>query len=243
MSTDGATESEHAEPEPGQATARVVFLAEPGACAGRLEPAQILVPSWLATMIEFHVWPSVPTPGHLTGRARTVCEHIDWEMVSQDHPELFARRRQVGAPDLSALWEAKAELAETGTPLAFDVQLEDVDGELALAIYGAGVIGRLDDTQWHAVAALLTTCSSTIHEPRDDVDVFGSILRPARPPATSGKRTLPAAVQPESWQIGDWMHTWWGYPIHGSLRSGCSCTAHTAVAAATRFGPGLRAIA
>jgi hypothetical protein len=243
VSTDGATESKRAEPKPASAAPHVVFVPEPGACAGRLDPDQTLVPLWLASLIDFHVWPSVPTPDVLSGRARTVCEHIDWELIGQEHPELFKRRQQVGAPDLPALWEAKAELADTGTHLAFDVQLEDVDGELALAIYGAGVIGRLDDVEWHAVAALLTTCSSTIHEPRDDVDVFGSILRPARPPAVGGKRTMPAAVQPENWQVGDWMHTWWGYPVHGTLRPGCSCTAHTAAAAAVQFGPGLQASA
>src|SRR5437763_14035608 len=93
--------------EPAAPVLQVVFMTEPGACAGRLDPAQSLVPEWLATMIDFHVWPSVPTPGHLCGRARTVCEHIDWELVAFEYPVLFGRREQVGAPALAALWEAK----------------------------------------------------------------------------------------------------------------------------------------
>lgn len=237
--SDGNVEPD--EDDPGGA--RVVFLAEPGACAGRLEPGQDLVPQWLADQIDFHVWPSVPTPGHLPGRARTVCEHVDWERVQADRPELFERRKQVGAPELSALWEAKAELADTGTPLAFDVQLEEVDGELALAVYGAGVIGRLDDDQWRIAAPLLATCCSTIHEPREDVELFGTLLRPARPPTVTGKRAIGGSIRPEHWQVGDWMHTWFGYPIHGDLRPGCVCTAHTVAAAGAQFGPNLRATA
>ncbi|WP_406639233.1 hypothetical protein [Amycolatopsis sp. WGS_07] len=241
--SEGASEPEAEDPDDDPDSGRVVFMAEPGACAGRLEPAQSLVPQWLADMIDFHAWPSVPTPGHLPGRARTVCEHVDWELVHADHPELFERRQQVGAPELSALWEAKAELAETGTPLAFDVQLEEIEGELALAVYGAGVIGRLDDDQWRSVAPLLATCCCSIHEPRSDVELFGSLLRPARPPAVAGKRTIGSSIRPEHWQIGDWMHTWFAYPLYGDLRHGCACTAHAASAAGAQFVPNLRATA
>lgn len=244
MSTraDGATELVQAGPAPDEPAPQVVFLTEPGACAGRLDPDQRLIPPWLATRIDFHVWPSA-SPWELGKRARTVCEHIDWELVWSDHPELFARRHQVGIPDLPDLWEAKRELAESGTQLALDVQLEDVEGELALAIYGAGVIGRLSDTEWNDVSGLLTTCTATLYEPRADVELFDSLLRPARPPAAGKRRTLPGQVEPEMWQVGDWMHTWWSYPFHGTLRSGCTCSAHTAEAVAVQFGPGLRASA
>lgn len=228
--------------EDARPLAPVVFLSEPGACAGRLDPDQALIPEALASIVDFHVWPSV-SPWSVSARARTVCEHIDWELVWHQNPELFARRCHVGAPALSALWEAKLVLADTGIPLAYDVQFEDIDGELALAVYGAGVIGRLSDDQWDEVAGLLTTCNSTIHEPREDVELFGHILRPSRPPAVTGKRPLPHGIRPEHWDIADWAHTWWGYPIHGALRHGCTCTAHTAQASAVQFGPGSRATA
>lgn len=205
--------------------AAVVFLSEPGACAGRLAPGQTLIPDGLARTIDYHVWPSTSSFA-VSARARTVCEHIDYEMVWRERPEIFARRNHVGAPPLPDLWEAKGMLAESGVPLAFDVQFEDIDGQLALAIYGAGVVGRIDDELWREAANLLTTCASTIHEPRFDVDIFSNLLRPARPPAVSGWRRAGLETQPEHWEIGDWHHTWWCYPIHGGLRRGCACPAH-----------------
>ncbi|CAL9677675.1 hypothetical protein SUDANB95_08002 (plasmid) [Actinosynnema sp. ALI-1.44] len=218
-----------------------MFLPEPGACAGRLDPDKDLVPDWLAPMLDWHVWPSA-SPDALSGRARTVCEHVDWELVWNTEPDLFARRAQVGAPPLVDLWTAKHVLADAGIALAFDVQLEVVDDELALAVYGAGVVGRLDDASWREVAHLLTTCCSTLREPREDVEPRRglSLLRPARPATGAGRRPMPAPVQPESWQLGDWVHTWWTYPFYGTLRDGCQCAAHTAP---SRIGPGTRASA
>lgn len=244
-----STRAEPAEAELGepssdeqQDAAPVVFLPEPGACAGRLDPGQDLVPDWLADRIDFHVWPSA-SPYATSARARTVCEHIDYAQVWHEHPELFARRQQVGVPALEDLWEAKRLLAEFGTSLAFDVQLEEIDGELALAVYGAGVVGRLSDAEWREVASLLTTCCSMLHEPREDIALIGRLVRPARRPVAVGKRDLPTRVRPVSWEIGDWIHTWWGFPFHGTLAKDCGCSAHTPEAAAVHFGPGVRASA
>lgn len=234
--------AERGQPEqPVSTESSVLFRAEPGACAGRLDPGQGLVPDWLVPLLDYHVWPSA-SPYPISLRARTVCEHIDYGLIWHQHPDLFARRGQVGNPALPELWEAKRVLAEEfGTALAFEVQLEKIDGELALGVYGAGVVGRLSDAEWHAVAGLLTTCSSTVREPRPDLERYGGTVRPARPPTGAGKRPLPSPVTPEGWQIGDWIHTWWSYPFYGTLRENCSCTAHTAEAAAVRFGPDTRA--
>lgn len=229
-------------PDEQQEAAPVVFLPEPGACAGRLVPGQELVPDWLARRIDFHVWPSA-SPYAVSEGARTVCEHIDYAQVWNEHPELFSRRQQVGAPACEDLWEARRLLAEFGTSLAFDVQLEDIDGELALGVYGAGVAGRLSDAEWRAVADLLTTCSSRLHEPREDVALIGRLVRPARRPVVVGKRDLPTRVTPVSWEVGDWIHTWWGYPFHGTLVEGCACSAHTPQDSVVHFGPGVRASA
>jgi hypothetical protein len=215
----------------------VVFLAEPGACAGRLEPGQDLVPAWLATMLDWHVWPSA-SPWAVSSRARTVCEHVDYELVWAQRPEWFQRREHVGAPPPEVLFAAKGELADLGQRLVLDVQLEEIDGQLALAVYGAGVVGRLTDREWKAVASLLTTCSARIREPLPDVDVDNGPLHLIRPARSSrpGQRGLPTGIQPEGWESGDWMHTWWSYPLFGALRPDCLCTAHTPEARAVQVG-------
>ena len=60
---------------------------------------------------------------------------------------------------VSARWriygKPNSSLAEAGVPLAFDVPFEDIGVSLALAVYGAGVTGRIDDELWDETA----TCS------------------------------------------------------------------------------------
>ena len=99
------------------------------------------------------------------------------------------------------------------------------------------------DAEWRAVADLLTTCSSMLHEPREDVALIGHLVRPARRPVVVGQRDLTTRVRPATWEIGDWIHTWWGYPFHGTLVEGCLCSAHTPEASVVHFGPGVRASA
>jgi hypothetical protein len=166
--------------------------------------------------------------------ARTVCEHIDYEYIHRAQPELFERRQQFGAPSLSNLWEAKRRLGELGYFLVLDMQLENWEGDLALVVYGAGVVGHLNDRAWTAVAALLTTDSTVLVEPAQDVAGLPLPIRPARPSTSRGKRKLPSPVTPLSWQVGDWAHTWWGYPLTGGPTSGV----HTVP---PEFGPGARA--
>lgn len=204
---------------------KVLFFPEPGSCGGRLEPGQDLIPEWLGDKLDWHVWPSM-SPWALAERARAVCSHVDWPAVWRRAPELFSRRTQHGAPAPEVLWHARDELADHGYRLCFDVELQPVDGELALVIYGAGVLGALTDQAWAAAAPYLTTCASTIREPRQDLPHPGW-LRPARPSTGAGKRPLaPGVSLPHgAWRVGDWAHTWWGY-YGGALIENCRCPAH-----------------
>ena len=186
-------------------------------------------------MIDGHVWPA---PDGLPAHARTVCDHIDYERVWAAGPELFGRRAQVGAPAPELLWQAKDRLSSLGVRLAFDVHVENIGGEPAVAVYGAGVVGALPDRAWEAVAGLLTTCCTRFTEPRGDVDRFAGLVRPARSPSVSGMRPCPRGVTPETVSIGDHLHTWWQYPVHGRLTEDCPCPAHTAQARRPAFGPG-----
>jgi len=212
--------------------ARVIFLPEPGSCGGRLDPGQALVPDDVATVVDWHV-----RPPRWTGVARTVCGHIDYELISVNHPELFALREQVGAPALPALWEAKRVLAEVGLLLQLEVQFEQIEGQCALAVYGAGVDGRLTDKLWAEISALLTTCCSMVCEPRPDIDPLAGLLTPRRPAITRGRRTIPIAVRPAVYELDDTTHTWWSYEVFGTLREGCACTAHTPATQAVHIGP------
>lgn len=155
-----------------------------------------------------------------------------------DQPDLFTRRAQVGPPPPEVLWEARRRLADHGMALAFDVQIERADGAIVLAVYGAGVVGRLPDLAWRAVAELLTTCCSQFCEPRPDADGFGGrLVRPARPLGTAAARSFGSmGVLPETVSVGDVLHTWWRYPFHGTLRAGCGCPAHDHGGRA-EFGP------
>lgn len=213
---------------------RVLFMPEPGACGGRLDPNQILIPPWLADQLDWHVWPS-QSPLALSRQARTLCEHLDWERIWRLEPDLFTRRSQAGAPSPTTLWQARAELAEIGYHLCLDVELQPVAGALAAVIYGAGVVGWLADQAWDTAAPLLTTCASVLREPRRDTPEPRG-LRPARPPVSLGKRPLPTGVTltTGAWQVGDWMHTRWSY-LDGPLAPKCPCPAHLAH---TDFGPG-----
>lgn len=214
------------------AGAGVVFVPEPGSCGGRVDPGQTLVPDHLVRLLDWHVWPSAGV-GAVSAWARTVCGHVDWELVWLDEPWLFGRRVRVGVPPPEVLWEAKRALGEFGVPLCFDVQIEVVDGLLALVVYGAGVVGRLGDAEWLAVAGELTTCCAVVREPLD----ANRVVRPGRR-FVAGGRPLPYAVQPQGWEVGDWVHTWWSYPEGGVLRRGCRCSAHTAEVLTVEFGPG-----
>lgn len=204
---------------------KVLFFPEPGSCGGRLEPGQHLIPEWLADKLDWHVWPSL-SPWALAERARTVCSHVDWPAVWRRAPELFLRRTQHGAPPPEVLWYARDELAEHGYRLCFDVELQPVDGQLALVIYGAGVLGSLTDPAWAVAAPYLTTCASTIREPRQDIKHAGW-LRPARPSVSTGKRPLPPdiALPAGARRVGDWAHTWWSY-FGGQLQPACHCPGH-----------------
>jgi hypothetical protein len=215
-----------------------LFKVEPVSCGGRIDPDQDWVPDWLVNRIDRHVWPSA-SPLAVARKARTVCSHVDWWQVWSDHPELFDARQQVGAPPPAVLWETQRALAAMGTELCFDVELEDVgDGNLGLAVYGAGVVGKLTQSEWDLAAPLLTTCTARVHQPRRDVDLLG-LVRPARPVIPVGRHRRIAGVRPASWEIGDWVHTWWSYPVVGSLRDKCECSAHTSAAARVHFGPGV----
>jgi hypothetical protein len=228
---------------PSDGVVEPLFRIDPASCAGRIDPDQRWLPEWLAFEVDHHVWPSA-SPWAIAGKARTVCEHVNWAQIWSEHPEVFQARQQVGAPPPEVLWDAKRKLAELGTELCFEVQLEDVgDGAVGVAIYGAGVVGRLSPLEWQTVAELLTTCTARVRQPRRDVDLQ-DLVRPARPAIQVGRHRPIAGVRPVSWEIGDWMHTWWSYPLVGTLRDNCHCPAHTPESSSVHFGPsGLRAVA
>lgn len=213
------------------APADVLWVPEPGACGGRIDPEQELVPGWLAERVDWHLRPSA-SPWATARMARTCCAHVDWTMVWATDPTLFARRAQLGIPSPPDLWQARTMLAELGYELLLEVQLENLDGALGLAIYGAGVTGTLTPRAWRQVAPLLTTCCCTIHEPR--AGPMPDPLAPARPVTAGGQQHPSGSVTPMGWCIGDWWHTWWSYPMAGPLRPGCRCPAHRTLA---QFGP------
>lgn len=204
---------------------RLRFCPEPGACGGRLDPGQTLVPEWLADAIDWHVLPSI-SPWAISVSARTACEHINWEDVWLRDSTLFTRHRKLGAPMLEAVWNARRGLAELGYGLCVEVELEPVGDELALVVCGAGVLGRLNDEGWALASSMLTTCATILREPRPEGHQL-RLVRPARPSTSVGKRPLaqPVSIPPSQWEIGDWCHTWWSY-LDGPLAEKCSCTAH-----------------
>lgn len=214
------------------APAEVLWVPEPGACGGRIDPEQELVPGWLADQLDWHLRPSA-SPWAMARMARTSCSHVDWAMVWMTDPLLFRRRAQLGVPAPPDLWHARMVLADLGYELVLEVQLEDLRGELGLAVYGAGVAGSLSARAWQAVAPLLTTCCCTIREPVDEPP--RDPLVPARPVMAGGAQHPATGVAPLGWWIGDWQHTWWSYPMAGPLRHGCPCPAHWL---APQFGPG-----
>jgi hypothetical protein len=196
-----------------------------------LNAGQTQIPDDLAAMVDYHVWPSA-SAWEISTMARTVCDHIDYAVVAAKYPDLFRRRRQYGAPEPAVLWQARDRLAPLGYRLSLDVQFEAVNG-LSLVVYGAGVVGRLTDDAWAQVAGLLTSDWTTIVEPAPDVGDTVVLPRPARPSTSRGRRRLPVPVRPIAWEIGDWLHTWWSYPLMGPP----SGTANTPV-----FGPGTHSI-
>jgi predicted Rdx family selenoprotein len=210
----------------------IVFFPEPGHCGGRLDPDQTVIPHWLAEQIDWHAWP--PKSGNaIESGARTVCEHIGWEHVWSQRPDQFAGPAVTGAPHPTALWHAQHELAEYGHHLCLDVELHGTADELVITITGAGFVGRTANSAWPSAAALLTTCTSLIREPRDDGHTTLE-MRPARPPSARGQRRLPPGVTPAGWHVGDWLHTWWTYQP-GPPRQHCRCPAHPHP---QPFGPG-----
>jgi hypothetical protein len=217
----------------------LVAMPEPGACGWRVHPDDRRVPEWLRVLIDWHVRPSV-SPWGANGMARVACAHVDWELVWTQAPELFDRRGQIGIPDLTAVWSARQILAELGYELIIDVQAELLDGELGLAVYGAGVAGLIGGRAWRAVAPLLTTCVATVREPSPDylAALRSDPLMPAtvEPRARAG-RPAPGATAPHAWLTGAWLHTWWSFPVEGQLREHCTCPGHRPGVTARQFGP------
>jgi hypothetical protein len=223
----------------GMSPPPLVAMPEPGACGWRVHPDDTQLPAWLRSLVDWHVRPSA-SPWAAGAMARVACAHVDWELVWIQAPELWDRRAQIGIPDLPVLWSARQSLAELGHELIIEVQLEELDGELGLAVYGAGVAGLLGDRAWRAVAPLLTTCVATIREPRSDylASLRTDPLMPAvvEPRAHTG-RPAPGTTTPHAWLAGAWVHTWWAYPMQGQLRESCACPGHRPGVAAEQFGP------
>jgi hypothetical protein len=213
------------------APADVLWVPEPGACGGRIDPEQELVPGWLADQVDWHLRPSA-SPWATAPMARTCCSHVDWTMVWATDPMPFVRRAQPGIPAPPDLWQARTTLADLGYELLLEVQLENLGGALGLAVYGAGVAGTLSPRAWQQIAPLLTTCSCTIREPR--ARPVPDPLAPARPATAGGQQHPSGPVTPLGWWIGDWQHTWWSYPMAGPLRPNCGCPAHRTL---PQFGP------
>lgn len=237
MSTrDHAEDGDHGE---GAASAGIMWTPEPGACAGRLDPDQTLVPSWLAQLVDWHIRPSA-SAWAVSPTARVVCSHIDWEQVWVRSPELFERRFQSPTPSPPVLWSARRLLVELGYDLIVDVQFENDDGQLVVAIYGAGVLGELGDHAWHAVASLLTTCACTLREPRTEYLErlhTNPLHLPTAQPSAEGRREIAGRVFPETWLKGDWAYTWWSYPVVVPIRADCVCSAHVPNHVDRQFGP------
>ncbi|RJQ66209.1 hypothetical protein D5S17_35900 [Pseudonocardiaceae bacterium YIM PH 21723] len=173
-----------------------------------------------------HLRPPPPHWSAVPSIARTACHHLDWELVSVEQPDWFEASGQVGAPGLVALWEARNLLHEHGYEVIFDVRVDRWGDALAFGIYGVGVVGRLPSELWPAIAGLLTTCASTITEPRADIDVYAlpDLARPAS--GHTGRHT--GRVVPAGHQVGDGPFTWWSYPHLAALTDGCFCAAHGA---------------
>lgn len=220
----------------------LLFTPEPGACAGRLNPRQTALPTWLARQLDGHVWPGLAV-GATNAAARVQCEHIDWESIWRRDTLPWERARILGAPATDTFWHARSELAEYGYRLCLDVEIHPVypahtsADSVSFAVHGAGVIGMLTDRAWDAAAPLLTTCASVVRAPWPDPPDAGW-LRPARPTLNHARRPVPTGVNLPlgAWQAGDWLHTWWTYH-HGPLAPGCPCPAHSPADRPT-FGPG-----
>lgn len=196
---------------------RIIALPEPGRCGWRVHPDQTLIPPWLVDRVDWHVRPSA-SPASPTPMARVLCGHVDWEYVWTVDPDLFDRRRHIGVPPPPVFFHAAATLAEQGFRLLLEVEFEQVEGQPAVAIYGAGVVGPLTRRAWQAVAGLLTTCTCTLHDP-----------------ACAQRRPIPGRVVPSAWRHGD-HHTWWAYPYAEPVRDGCECSAYRGDDS-DRFGP------
>jgi hypothetical protein len=257
----------------GQSVASgAVWRPEPGLCGSLLHPQQDLVPPWLADVIDGHLRPL--TNGVIAPAVRVACEHIDWELAWLTEPDLFWQgHTQVStAPEPQYLWQAGAVAAEAGFRLILDVHIEpaapahgperrrdDVSSgknekaippantrvPTAIVVHGAGVEGELPESAWTDMTQALTTCGSTLHEPRADYLHYQvrQLSEPGPPqiPRTPilGTRAIGSKVVPECRLVGDWPHTWWSYPQFGTRTNGCSCPAHPSPGpAASDFGPG-----
>ncbi|WP_133849319.1 hypothetical protein [Labedaea rhizosphaerae] len=251
-----------------QAPAPGVWRPEPGLCGWLLDPRQRLVPAWLAELINGHLRPR--TTGVIAPAIRVACSHIDWELAWLTDPDLFWRGlTSVGAaPEPTWLWEASSTAAEAGRRLILDVQIEPVkeshltldtgegrasrgasyehdgDTQPAIVVYGAGIEGELPDPLWAAIAPVLTTCGSTLFEPRHDylkhLDESSTGPRPPFIPRSPlpGTRPIGTRVAPEGRFVGDWPHTWWNYPRFATRAPGCLCSAHAQPTTQTsEFGP------
>ena len=232
-----------------------VWRPEPGLCGSLLRPRQDLVPSWLAEAIDGHVRPLAN--GVVAPAVRVACEHIDWELAWLTDPDLFWRGRTPvsTAPEPHYLWEASALAAQAGFRLILDVHIEPVapssghrsdrtGAVAAIVVHGAGVEGELPEPAWNDLTQALTTCGSTLYEPRTDcLTAHERQLSELAPPPiprtpTPGTRPIGSTTTPERRLVGDWPHTWWAYPQFGMRKDGCGCPAHAEQGAGTSdFGP------
>lgn len=191
-------------------------------CGNRLQTDRL--PDWLVSMLDGHAWLSV-SPFAASLWSRTVCEHVDYEIAWHDHRDVFNEHSRTGAPPPSVLWQVKRVLEAVDIALILDVEVELVEDRLALAVYGAGVRGRLDDVVWKKVAGMLTTCCSMLHESVTTVLPLTS-LQPVNRDPEACERTLRTDVPTDRVRL---VHLW-GYPIHGVPAPHCTCRAHEGVA-------------
>lgn len=237
----------------------LVVAREPGGCGGRVNAQHSVLPAHVARQLDGHLWlPTPPVPREDqsgSSVARTLCDHVCWELIWSEFPEWW-EHPQLGAPPPLVLWEAQRVLRDMGFALVLDVQLEVVAGDIAVSVGGAGVLGHLSAAERAEVGELLTTCTTHFEEPyawvfeelpqprrrqpsQADLAQYSRPLHPSQPPMPRCPESVAfGGITPASWQTGDWWHTWWSYPPYGVLREGCACSAHTAAArSVTAFGP------
>ena len=230
-----------------------MWRPEPGRCGCLLHPRLRLVPPQLAELVDGHLRPL--GTGSIAPAVRIACEHIDWELVWLTDPDLFWRGHTSvsTAPAPENLWEAGAAATQAGYRLVLDVHVQPIPAppdapgrgpQPAVVVHGVGIEGQLPDALWREMTRSLTTCGSSLYEPRHDylqyIDNQSGEPGPPRVPRSPipGTRPIANAVRPENRLVGDWPHTWWSFPQFGTTRKGCDCPAHPAMQPPTSdFGP------